>query len=96
MYRPTRRAPAARQVAGPGGAYNPLFLYGGTGLGKLHLLHAVGNGIMARKPNAKVVYMHSERFVQDMVKALQTTRLKSFRYYRLVRCTADGRYSVFC
>ncbi|STQ07721.1 chromosomal replication initiator protein DnaA [Enterobacter cloacae] len=46
----------------PGGAYNPLFLYGGTGLGKTHLLHAVGNGIMARKPNAKVVYMHSERF----------------------------------
>ncbi|HBI11292.1 MAG TPA: chromosomal replication initiator protein DnaA, partial [Franconibacter pulveris] len=62
---------AARQVAdNPGGAYNPLFLYGGTGLGKTHLLHAVGNGIMARKPNAKVVYMHSERFVQDMVKAL--------------------------
>ncbi|SUG30743.1 chromosomal replication initiation protein [Salmonella enterica subsp. arizonae] len=61
---------AARQVAdNPGGAYNPLFLYGGTGLGKTHLLHAVGNGIMARKPNAKVVYMHSERFVQDMVKA---------------------------
>ena len=48
---------AARQVAdNPGGAYNPLFLYGGTGLGKTHLLHAVGNGIMARKPNAKVVY----------------------------------------
>ena len=47
---------AARQVAdNPGGAYNPLFLYGGTGLGKTHLLHAVGNGIMARKPNAKVV-----------------------------------------
>ncbi|VTN95124.1 chromosomal replication initiator protein DnaA [Klebsiella pneumoniae] len=46
----------------PGGAYNPLFLYGGTGLGKTHLLHAVGNGIVARKPNAKVVYMHSERF----------------------------------
>lgn len=49
---------AARQVAdNPGGAYNPLFLYGGTGLGKTHLLHAVGNGIVARKPNAKVVYM---------------------------------------
>ncbi|MEG3773908.1 DnaA/Hda family protein, partial [Escherichia coli] len=52
---------AARQVAdNPGGANNPVFLYGGTGLGKTHLLHAVGNGIMARKPNAKVVYMHSE------------------------------------
>lgn len=77
---------AARQVAdNPGGAYNPLFLYGGTGLGKTHLLHAVGNGIMARKPNAKVVYMHSERFVQDMVKALQNNAIEEFkRYYRSV------------
>jgi chromosomal replication initiator protein len=63
----------------------PLFLYGGTGLGKTHLLHAVGNGIMARKPNAKVVYMHSERFVQDMVKALQNNAIEEFkRYYRSV------------
>ena len=77
---------AARQVADkPGGAYNPLFLYGGTGLGKTHLLHAVGNGIVARKPNAKVVYMHSERFVQDMVKALQNNAIEEFkRYYRSV------------
>lgn len=77
---------AARQVAdNPGRAYNPLFLYGGTGLGKTHLLHAVGNGIMARKPNAKVVYMHSERFVQDMVKALQNNAIEEFkRYYRSV------------
>lgn len=77
---------AARQVAdNPGGAYNPLFLYGGTGLGKTHLLHAVGNGIMLRKPSAKVVYMHSERFVQDMVKALQNNAIEEFkRYYRSV------------
>ncbi|CAI1933802.1 Chromosomal replication initiator protein DnaA [Serratia proteamaculans] len=77
---------AARQVAdNPGGAYNPLFLYGGTGLGKTHLLHAVGNGIMARKANAKVVYMHSERFVQDMVKALQNNAIEEFkRYHRSV------------
>lgn len=77
---------AARQVAdNPGGAYNPLFLYGGTGLGKTHLLHAVGNGIMAHKPNAKIVYMHSERFVQDMVKALQNNAIEEFkRYYRSV------------
>ncbi|HBH4862936.1 TPA: chromosomal replication initiator protein DnaA, partial [Escherichia coli] len=55
------------------------------GLGKTHLLHAVGNGIMARKPNAKVVYMHSERFVQDMVKALQNNAIEEFkRYYRSV------------
>ncbi len=77
---------AARQVAdNPGGAYNPLFLYGGTGLGKTHLLHAVGNGIITRKANAKVVYMHSERFVQDMVKALQNNAIEEFkRYYRSV------------
>ncbi len=77
---------AATQVAdNPGGAYNPLFLYGGTGLGKTHLLHAVGNGIMKNKPNAKVVYMHSERFVQDMVKALQNNAIAEFkRYYRSV------------
>lgn len=75
---------AARQVSdNPGGAYNPLFLYGGTGLGKTHLLHAVGNAIVANNPNAKVVYMHSERFVQDMVKALQNNAIEEFkRYYR--------------
>lgn len=77
---------ACRQVAdNPGAAYNPLFLYGGTGLGKTHLLHAVGNAIANRKPNAKVVYMHSERFVQDMVKALQNNAIEEFkRYYRSV------------
>jgi chromosomal replication initiator protein len=77
---------AARQVAdNPGGAYNPLFLYGGTGLGKTHLLHAVANGISSHKNQAKVVYMHSERFVQDMVKALQNNAIEEFkRYYRSV------------
>lgn len=60
-------------------------LYGGTGLGKTHLLHAVGNAIVDNKPNAKVVYMHSERFVQDMVKALQNNAIEEFkRYYRSV------------
>ncbi|MCX9562688.1 chromosomal replication initiator protein DnaA, partial [Vibrio cholerae] len=77
---------AARQVSdNPGAAYNPLFLYGGTGLGKTHLLHAVGNAIVDNNPNAKVVYMHSERFVQDMVKALQNNAIEEFkRYYRSV------------
>lgn len=77
---------AARQVSdNPGTAYNPLFLYGGTGLGKTHLLQAVGNAILERKPDAKVVYMHSERFVQDMVKALQNNAIEEFkRYYRSV------------
>ncbi|KZN60768.1 chromosomal replication initiation protein [Pseudoalteromonas luteoviolacea CPMOR-1] len=77
---------AATQVAdNPGSAFNPVFIYGGTGLGKTHLLHAVGNGIIDKKPDAKIVYMHSERFVQDMVKALQNNAIEDFkRYYRSV------------
>ena len=77
---------AAMQVAdNPGGAYNPLFLYGGVGLGKTHLMHAIGNQIMERRPNAKVVYLHSERFVADMVKALQINAINEFkRFYRTV------------
>lgn len=79
------RAAASQVADNPGGAYNPLFIYGGTGLGKTHLLHAVGNGIIANRANAKVVYMHSERFVQDMVKALQNNVIEEFkRYYRSV------------
>ncbi|MFT7223489.1 MAG: chromosomal replication initiator protein [Cellvibrionaceae bacterium] len=79
-------AAAAQQVAeNPGGSYNPLFIYGGVGLGKTHLMHAVGNGMLARNPNAKVVYLHSERFVADMVKALQLNAINDFkRYYRSV------------
>ncbi len=69
----------------PGGAYNPLFIYGGVGLGKTHLMHAVGNLIVTKNPSAKVVYLHSERFVQDMVKALQHNAIDNFkRYYRSV------------
>ena len=77
---------AAAQVAeNPGGAYNPLFIYGGVGLGKTHLMHAVGNALLAKDPNAKVVYLHSERFVADMVKALQLNAINDFkRYYRSV------------
>ena len=79
------RAAASQVADNPGTAYNPLFIYGGTGLGKTHLLHAVGNGIIAKKPDAKVIYMHSERFVQDMVKALQNNAIEEFkRYYRSV------------
>ncbi|MEC9334342.1 MAG: chromosomal replication initiator protein DnaA, partial [Pseudomonadota bacterium] len=60
-------------------------IYGGTGLGKTHLLHAVGNGIVANNGDAKIVYMHSERFVQDMVKALQNNAIEDFkRFYRSV------------
>jgi chromosomal replication initiator protein len=77
---------AAMQVAeNPGGSYNPLFLYGGVGLGKTHLMHAVGNALLKRNPNAKIVYLHSERFVADMVKALQLNAINEFkRYYRSV------------
>ncbi|MER2494257.1 chromosomal replication initiator protein DnaA [Catenovulum sediminis] len=77
---------AATQVAdNPGTAFNPLFLYGSTGLGKTHLMHAVGNEIRERNPDAKVVYMHSERFVQDMVKAIQTNSIEEWkRHYRSV------------
>ncbi|BFM13818.1 chromosomal replication initiator protein DnaA [Maricurvus nonylphenolicus] len=77
---------AARQIAdNPGGAYNPLFIYGGVGLGKTHLMHAVGNALVEKNPNAKVVYLHSERFVADMVKALQLNAINDFkRYYRSV------------
>jgi chromosomal replication initiator protein len=77
---------AARQVAeNPGGSYNPLFIYGGVGLGKTHLMHAVGNALLDKNPNAKIVYLHSERFVADMVKALQLNAINDFkRYYRSV------------
>ncbi|MBT5098225.1 MAG: chromosomal replication initiator protein DnaA [Proteobacteria bacterium] len=77
---------AAMQVADNSGtAYNPLLIYGGVGLGKTHLMHAVGNQILKHKPNAHVVYLHSERFVQDMVKALQHNAIDNFkRHYRSV------------
>ena len=77
---------AAKQVAqNPGDSYNPLFLYGGVGLGKTHLMHAVGNALKEENPQAKVVYLHSERFVADMVKALQLNAISDFkRYYRSV------------
>ena len=54
-----------------GKAYNPLLIYGGSGLGKTHMMHAIGNAILQKNPSANVVYLHSEKFVQDMVKALQ-------------------------
>ena len=71
---------AAQQVGeNPGKAYNPLFIYGGVGLGKTHLMHAVGHAILARKPDARIAYVHSERFVSDMVKALQHNQMNEFK-----------------
>ena len=81
------RAASMQVVENPGRAYNPLFIYGGVGLGKTHLMHAVGNQILRDNPNAKVLYLHSERFVADMVKALQHNAINDFkRYYRSLDC----------
>ncbi len=74
-------ARAASQQVGenPGRAYNPLFLYGGVGLGKTHLMHAIGHVILERNPHARVAYVHSERFVSDMVRALQHNSINEFK-----------------
>jgi chromosomal replication initiator protein len=75
---------AATQVGeNPGKSYNPLFIYGGVGLGKTHLMQAIGNAMLARAPNARVSYVHSERFVGDMVRGLQHNTISDFkRSYR--------------
>jgi len=77
------RAATIQVGENPGGAYNPLFIYGGVGLGKTHLMHAAGHLIKTRRPDAKVVYLHSERFVADMVRGLQHNAINDFkRFYR--------------
>ena len=75
---------AASQIGeNPGKSYNPLFIYGGVGLGKTHLMQAVGNAMLQRNPAAKVAYVHSERFVGDMVRGLQHNKISEFkRSYR--------------
>jgi chromosomal replication initiator protein len=79
------RAAAIQVAENPGYAYNPLFIYGGVGLGKTHLMHAIGNYLVAKKPSAKVVYLHSETFVATMVTALQLNAINEFkRFYRSV------------
>ena len=77
------RAAAVQVARNPGSAYNPLFIYGGVGLGKTHLMQAVGNMIAAANPGAKVAYVHSERFVSDMVRGLRHNTIADFkRAYR--------------
>jgi chromosomal replication initiator protein len=77
------RAAALQVARNPGSAYNPLFVYGGVGLGKTHLMQAIGNLILANDPGAKVAYVHSERFVSDMVRGLQHNTIADFkRAYR--------------
>jgi chromosomal replication initiator protein len=79
------RAASMQIGINPGTAYNPLFIYGGVGLGKTHLMQAVGNMILATNPTARVVYLHSERFVAEMIKALQHNRIDEFKkHYRSV------------
>lgn len=79
------RAVAIQIGQNPGSAYNPLFIYGGVGLGKTHLMHAVGNEVLNSNPSARVVYLHSDRFVGEMVKALQHNRIDEFKKrYRYV------------
>jgi len=77
------RAAASQVGANPGLSYNPLFIYGGVGLGKTHLMHAVGNAMVKANPDARVSYVHSERFVGDMVRGLQHNTISEFkRSYR--------------
>jgi chromosomal replication initiator protein len=79
------RAAAMHVATMPGHMYNPLFIYGGVGLGKTHLMHAVGNCLLADKPNSKVLYIHAEQFVSDVVKAYQRKTFDEFkdRYHSL-------------
>jgi chromosomal replication initiator protein len=73
---------AALQVAdNPGKGYNPLFIYGGVGLGKSHLIHAVGNALIQRNPNARARYIHAEAYVSDVVKAYQRKSFDEFKRY---------------
>ena len=73
---------AAMHVANvPGQLYNPLFIYGGVGLGKTHLMHAVGNQLLVNRPDAKVLYIHAEQFVSDVVKAYQRKTFDEFKQY---------------
>ncbi|MGY8904750.1 MAG: chromosomal replication initiator protein DnaA [Burkholderiales bacterium] len=79
------RAAALHVASVPGQLYNPLFIYGGVGLGKTHLMHAVGNYMLAERPDAKVLYIHAEQFVSDVVKAYQRKTFDEFkdRYHSL-------------
>jgi len=73
------RAAAMHVASSPGQLYNPLFIYGGVGLGKTHLIHAVGNRLLAERPNARVLYIHAEQFVSDVVKAYQRKTFDEFK-----------------
>jgi chromosomal replication initiator protein len=77
------RAAAIQVSSNPGKTYNPFFIYGGVGLGKTHLMNAIGNNILKQNKSAKILYLHSEKFVADMVRALQHNKIDSFKeFYR--------------
>nr|CAA6830757.1 MAG: Chromosomal replication initiator protein DnaA [uncultured Thiotrichaceae bacterium] len=79
------RAASLKVGEDPGASYNPLFIYGGVGLGKTHLMHAIGNRIVEFNPDAHVLYVYAERFVNDMVTALRNSRIEAFKqHYRSV------------
>ena len=75
------RAAALHVASSPGQLYNPLFIYGGVGLGKTHLVHAVGNQLLADKLDAKVLYIHAEQFVSDVVKSYQRKTFDEFKAF---------------
>jgi chromosomal replication initiator protein len=75
------RAAAIQVANNPGSSYNPLFLYGGVGLGKTHLIHAIGNQILADNPNVKIRYIHAEQYVRDVVTAYQRKGFDDFKRY---------------
>ena len=79
------RAASLQVTENIGRTYNPLLIYGSSGLGKTHLMHAIGNAILEKRPTASIVYLHSEKFVQDMVRALQQNSITAFKeYYRAI------------
>lgn len=75
------RAASIQVAHNPGTSYNPMFLYGGVGLGKTHLIHAIGNHLLKEKPNARIRYIHAEQYVSDVVRAYQQKEFDRFKRY---------------
>ena len=75
------RAASIQVAHNPGTSYNPMFLYGGVGLGKTHLIHAIGNHLLKEKPNARIRYIHAEQYVSDVVRAYQQKAFDRFKRY---------------
>ena len=80
----------------PANAYNPLFIYGGVGLGKTHLMHAIGHFILSQSPQTKVLYVSSEKFTNELITSIQTNKNVEFRTDIEMLMSFSGRYSVYC